>query len=190
MPAWKPIVGKSFTPAKFDDYVHTLQWTAWRPSFIVLHNTAVPALKDRPNGFNAQSMKDFVSYYRDEQKWSAGPHLFVDDSNIWVFTPLTTPGVHSPSWNNVSLGVEMLGNYDTDAFASGRGLQVRKNAGAAMATLCSVLGFQPGPTIIRLHKEDKLTTHKCPGKNVIKQKVIDEVNALILDRHPGEHPIP
>jgi N-acetylmuramoyl-L-alanine amidase len=92
----------------------------------------------------------------------AGPHLFVDDKQIWVFTPLTLSGTHSPSWNKVAIGVEILGDYDKDAFNSGRGLKVQKDATAAIATLSAMLGVEPDT--MRLHKEDPLTTHACPGK--------------------------
>ena len=44
-------------------------------------------------------MRNLEAYYRDEQDWSAGPHLFVADDLIWVFTPLRTSWVHSPSWD-------------------------------------------------------------------------------------------
>ena len=44
--------GQRISTSQFDDYCHTLSWTAWRPSFIVLHNTAVPSLKQRPNGLS------------------------------------------------------------------------------------------------------------------------------------------
>ena len=187
MPTWKTIVGLSFTAEEFDVYCHSLQWNAWRPSFIVLHNTATPSLAQRPNGFTSQHMENFVKYYRDKQKWSAGPHLFIDDKKIWVFTPLTVSGVHSPSWNKLALGVEMLGNYASEPFKTGRGLQVRKNAVAAMATLCAIVGLDP--MTIRLHKEDPLTTHDCPGSNVVKLEVLNEVQALIVERHTGEHTI-
>ena len=60
---------------------------SWRSIFIVLHNTEIPSLAQVPNGFSGKHMKGFVAYYRDEKKWSAGPHLFVDDRKIWVFTP-------------------------------------------------------------------------------------------------------
>ena len=185
MPGWKGIVGASFNPDEFDAYCHTLQWLAWRPSFIVLHNTGVPSLAQRPNGLTKKHIQGLEAFYRDEQKWNAGPHLFVDDKQIWVFTPLTVSGVHSPSWNKVALGVEMLGDYEKEAFDSGRGLKVRKNAVAALATLCAVLGFDSQTT--RLHREDPLTTHACPGKNVHKLEVIQEVQNLVLSRHPGDH---
>jgi len=180
MPAWKPIIGHPFTRSEFESYCDALQWTAWRPSFLVLHNTAQPSLKDRPNGFTAQHMQAFVKYYRDTLHWSAGPHLFIDDHQIWVFTPLTTPGVHSPSWNKLSLGIEMLGNYATESFTTGRGLLVRQNTVAALAILCTVLNM--APATLRLHREDKATTHHCPGQNVVKQEIIDEVKRRLCQK--------
>jgi hypothetical protein len=185
MANWKPIVGLNFSAAEFDHYCHGLQWTAWRPSFIVLHNTATPSLAQRPKGFTQQHIQNLVGFYRDQQGWSAGPHLFIDDLQIWAFTPLTMSGVHSPSWNKQAIGIEMLGNYETDSFKTGRGLAVRKNAVAAMATISAVLGLDS--TTIRLHKEDPLTTHACPGKNVVKAEIISEVQQLIIERHGNEH---
>ena len=187
MANWKGIVGKSFSPADFDTYCHSLQWVAWRPSFIVLHNTAIPTLAQCPNGLTLQHIHNLETFYRDTQGWKAGPHLFVDDLQIWVFTPLTVSGTHSPSWNKLALGLEMLGDYSKEAFDSGRGLAVRKNAVAAMATLCAVLGLDPHS--MKLHREDPLTTHACPGQNVRKLEVIQEVGDLIISRHAGEHPI-
>jgi N-acetylmuramoyl-L-alanine amidase CwlA len=150
-----------------------------------LHNTAVPTLAQRPNGFTKQHILNLEIYYRDQMQWKAGPHLFVDDKQIWVFTPLTVSGTHSPSWNKTALGVEMLGDYDRDDFAAGRGLKVQKNAVAAIATLTAMLGIDPDT--MKLHKEDPLTTHACPGKNVIKNKFIQAVKDLMEERHPGEH---
>ncbi len=182
---WKGIVGLGFGAREFDSYCHSLRWDGWRPSFIVLHNTAVPSLAQRPNGFTHQHMLSLESFYRDTQKWSAGPHLFVDDRQIWVFTPLTLSGTHSPSWNKATIGIEMLGNYETEEFDSGRGAAVRDNAVAAMASLSAVLGLDP--TTMRLHKEDPGTTHDCPGKHVDKRDVISRVATLMRQRHPGDH---
>ena len=188
MAGWKGIVGESLSPKDFDSYCHTLQWTAWRPSFIALHNTASPSLAQRPNGLTKQHINNLESFYRDEQGWKAGPHLFVDDKQIWVFTPLTVSGVHSPSWNKTALGLEMLGDYDSEAFDKGRGLRVRKNAVAALATLSAILGLDPAT--MKLHREDPETTHACPGSNVRKLEVIQEVQDLIEARHAGEHALP
>jgi hypothetical protein len=186
MPQWKPIVGLSFDPVSFDIYCKALTWTSWRPSFIVVHNTGVPTLAQRPNGLTRQHIENLVGYYRDQQHWSAGPHLFVDDRQIWVFTPLTTTGRHSPSWNAVALGLEMLGDFNIDAFDSGRGALVQKNAVCAMASLCGALGLDP--ETIKLHKQDPLTTHKdCPGSKVSQSKIIAQVQAALTAHFSAEH---
>jgi hypothetical protein len=186
MSNWKGIVGRSFTTSEFDRYCHELEWHTWRPSFIVLHNTAIPSLAQRPNGFTQQHMRNLEAFYRDKQKWRAGPHLFIDDRNIWVFTPLTVSGTHSPSWNKIALGIEMLGDYETESFDTGRGAQVRANTVAAIATLTAILGLDPES--MKVHREDQLTTHKCPGKNVRKLEVIQAVQDLLVERHGGDHP--
>jgi N-acetylmuramoyl-L-alanine amidase CwlA len=183
--AWKGVIGRSFSPESFDNYLHTLTWNAWRPSFLVLHNTAVPSLAQRPKGFTDQHIKNLEVFYRDQHKWKSGPHIFVDDQKIWVFTPLTVSGTHSPSWNKLSIGIEMLGDYSKESFSEGRGLSVRKNTVAAIASLCAVLGIDP--ETIKLHKEDKLTTHNCPGVNVKKSEIIAEVEQLMAVRHGGDH---
>ncbi len=183
--AWKGIVNKSFTTQQFDKYCRQLHWTSWRPSFIVLHNTASPSLADRPAGFTSQHIHNLENFYKNEQGWSAGPHLFIDDKQIWAFTSLTESGIHSPSWNKLAIGIEMLGNYDKESFSAGRGLKVQHNAIAAMITLCDVLGLDP--QTIKLHREDPLTNHACPGKNVKKLAVIQQVQNAIINGNGLEH---
>lgn len=183
--AWKGIVNKAFTPEEFDKYCHTLVWNQWRPNFITLHNTYLPSLAMRPNGFTLQHMRNLENYFKG-LGWSAAPHLFIDDKQIWVFTPLTVSGVHSPSWNKLAIGIEMLGDYEKEPFVTGRGALVRSNTVAAIATLSAVLGIDPAT--MKLHKEDPGTSHKtCPGKHVNKALVIASVRELLVERHRGEH---
>jgi hypothetical protein len=170
---WKGIVGQAFTPASFQQYVSSLDFSEWKPDFIVLHNSGEPTLAQRPAGFTQQHIENLESFYRDDKGWSAGPHLFIDDHHIWAFTPLTTPGVHSPSWNRVSWGVEMLGDFDSEEFDSGRGAAVRDNAVAAIAILSAAIGLDPSS--MRLHREDPGTDHHCPGDNVDKDAFIQAV---------------
>ena len=179
---WKGIVGASFTTDAFDVYARNVVFTAWRPQFVVLHNTSAPRLDQWHKVPGAQRMRNLESYYRDQQHWSAGPHLFVADDLIWVFTPLTTAGVRSPSWNAISWGVEMVGEYDDEAF----GGAVRQNTIAALASLHEVAGVDPA--MLHFHKEDPLTTHKdCPGKHVLKPDILAGVQSELIHRHGGEH---
>lgn len=182
MPRWKGIVGEGFTPAAFDAYVRQLAFGAWRPSFVVLHNTEVPRFSDWHRVPGKRRMEGLARYYRDDQGWSAGPHLFVADDLIWVFTPLTTSGVHSPSWNGISWGVEMVGDYRAELLDR----RVRDNTVHALATLHSVLGLDPQK--LRLHKEDPGTTHRgCPGPRVDKADIVRRVQAQMGGRFAGEH---
>jgi hypothetical protein len=182
---WKGIVGQRFDPEAFDAYCHGLAWLGWRPSLVVLHNTYAPTLAQRPQGFTREHIRNLENYYKNELGWKAGPHLFIDDNGIWVFTFLTVSGVHSPIWNKTSLGVEMLGNYEVEPFNEGRGRKVQSLTVKALATLHAVLGLDPRS--LKLHWEDPLTKHKCPGKNVNKQAIIDQVFTLMRVRHPGDH---
>jgi len=181
---WKGIVGRNFTPDAFREYVAGLTWGEWQPEFIVLHNTEDPSLAMRPDGLTEQHIRDLEKYYRDNCGWSAGPHVFVDDRQIWVFTPLDTPGVHANSWNSRSLGVEMLGDYRREPFNSGRGLAVQQNAVAVVAILSLAMVIDPGTMM--LHKENGETKHDCPGDNVSKPAFIQAVkNYMGGDRNPA-----
>jgi len=182
MATWKGIVGKGFHQDEFKDYVGSLSFAAWRPSFVVLHNTAVPTFAQWHSVPGATRMQNLESYYRDTQGWSGGPHLFIADDLIWVFTPLTVPGVHSPSWNNVAWGVELVGDYAEEELSP----EVKANAISALATLHGAIGIDP--SALRLHREDPRTTHLCPGNNVSKSDVISLVTAALGDVFAGEHP--
>ncbi|HEY0797363.1 MAG TPA: peptidoglycan recognition family protein [Acidisarcina sp.] len=182
MPPWKGIVGKGFTASDFATYVASLSFNTWRPSFVVLHNTALPTFAQWHSVSGEQRMQNLQSFYRDTQGWSGGPHLFIADDFIWAFTPLTVPGVHSPSWNSVAWGVELVGDYATEVMSD----ELRANAIAALTILHGALGLDPSK--LRLHREDPLTTHICPGSSVSKSDFISAVTAQLETEFPGEHP--
>lgn len=192
MTAWKGWIATAFTPADFIAYVQAQRFTAWRPSFCVVHNTQSPTLARWHQTGGLRQMQALERYYRDEapradggKGWSAGPHLFIDDAVIWVGTPLTTSGVHSPSWNPVSWGVETVGDYDREPWSPA----IAQNLASALATLHDAIGLDP--TTIRWHKEDPRTTHTgCPGRHFIeKQDLIVMIRQKLIIRHghEGEH---
>jgi hypothetical protein len=182
MPDWKGIIGQGFDADDFVAYVEGLSFTIWRPSFVVLHNTAVPTFAQWHDVPGTTRMQNLQTYYRDTQKWSAGPHLFVADDFIWVFTPLTVPGVHSPSWNHVAWGVELVGDYAVETLNS----RLQQNAISALVTLHGALGLDPSQ--LRLHREDPATTHICPGSKISKADVIASIKVGLAAAFPGEHP--
>ncbi len=154
----------------------------WRPQFVVLHNTFIPKLAEWHSVAGLQRMKGLEHFYRDIQGWSAGPHLFVADDLIWAFTPLNTPGVHSPSWNAISWGVELVGDYAVEQLIP----TLKENAISALAALHSSIGLDPNG--LRLHKEDPKTTHKgCPGANIVKADVIQWIADRMAATNAGDH---
>lgn len=177
MSTWKGIIGRGFTALDFQTYAAGIQMESWRPQFVVVHNTQLPKLSDWHQKPGEEHMQDLQRYYRDTMHWSGGPHLFVADDLIWVFTPLTLPGVHSPSWNAISWGVELVGDYDIEPLSNG----TRENAISALAALHTLAGL--APQSLRIHKEDPKTTHTyCPGKNIIKADLIRWITERLAQR--------
>lgn len=193
---WKGIVGKLFTLDAFETYLDRLAFGLWRPRFVVVHNTASPDLAT----FNKwqtrnvpvppeQWARNLEVFYRDKQKWSAGPHLFVTPLGILVFTPLTVPGTHSPSWNEIAWGVETVGDFERERFEG----PVRDNLIVALGLLHAKSGLQllPYQCSVRglhFHKEDPKTNHRtCPGRNMDKAKLIGDVHTWMMNHHAGEH---
>lgn len=182
--SWRGTLGQFFTPQTFKDYVAGITFQGgFRPQFIVLHNTGAPNLAQWKAHPVLDRIKNLTNYYHNQLHWMAGPHLFVDDKNIITFTPLWAQGTHSPSWNSISWGMEMAGDYSTEVFTPA----VRDNAVAAVAILSMARGFNPDS--MKLHKEDPRTTHDCPGRNVDKADMIKRVHQYILDANPGDHPL-
>lgn len=176
--SWRGTVGDSYTPDDFAKYVQMLT-LGFHPEFVVLHNTSAPTTKQWQSTPIVQRLRNLTSYYSG-MGWKAGPHLFIDDNFIWLFTPLASQGTHSPSWNTTSWGIEMVGDYDVEPFDSGYGAKVQANAVSALATLLKKLGLQVTPTTLRFHYEDPKTTHACPGKLVRKDVILAKVGAAMI----------
>lgn len=166
--AWKQIIGLPCTLPQLQNLISGMIFNSWRPSFLVLHNTSAPTLKQWHSADGKTRMTNLVSYFRDQRGWSAGPHAFVADDLVWPFTPFNTPGVHTPSWNGTSIGIETVGDFDFENPDTAPGQNVKNNAVALFAMLHSKLGINPDT--IKLHKEDPRTTHECPGKLLAREK--------------------
>jgi hypothetical protein len=160
-----PIVGVGFSAEDFARYLTGLRddGMSWSPTGVTIHHTASPSLAMRPNGFETQHMRNLRSWYLS-LGWSRGPHLFVDDHLIWVFSPLTARGVHAVSFNATHFGIEMLGNFDSEDPLSGRGARVLDLSRRATAALCERFEISTGR--INGHRDDPKSSKTCPGRKV------------------------
>jgi len=181
-----PIVGRGFTLAQFAAYLQKFDEGSltWDPDFVTIHHTAVPNLGQRPEGFVEQHMLNMRGYYRG-LGWRSGPHLFVDDHKVWIFTPLSDRGVHARSFNAHGIGIEMLGDYDypaqgepMDNAFTGRGKKVIANAQAVTAMLNLKFGFSADS--LEFHRDDPKTSKTCPGEQIDKSDFERAVMGLML----------
>ncbi len=194
--SWTPIVRKAFDLKELKEFISTLDFSQWKPSLIVWHNTALPTIQQWEKSYQSDISKglepgitrinSLENFFKNNNGWPSGPHAFVYKDKVWAFTPFNKKGTHSPSWNGIAIGIEMIADFDKEDDDSGIGLLIKNNTIALTAMLCEKLGLNP-QTAIKLHKEDKKTTHDCPGHNIAidKQLMIDSV--LEYMGHGGEH---
>jgi hypothetical protein len=183
---WRGTIGACVRPQDFQVYVASITAADmekdFAPNKIIIHNTGLPTFKQWRRGkVYPNRMEALTSWYRDKQSppWKGGPHLFVDDKGLWLFNPLWKQGTHSPSFNPTSWGIEMVGDYDQEPFDEGPGAKIRDNSALAAAVLLDHLGLPANGKTILLHREDKKTTHACPGKNVIKDDFVRRVQEVM-----------
>jgi hypothetical protein len=113
------------TLADFAAYLGQLPPPGWNPVGSTYHNTYIPNLAQWRGLASMQSMQaTYVS-----KGWTAGPHLFLAfgapnraHDGIFVMTPPTSAGIHSPSCNGPPFGpppgrfgVELVGDYQSQA---------------------------------------------------------------------------
>ena len=182
-------VGHVFDATAFREHVSRID-LGWARS-VTVHHTAAPDLAMRPKGFTIQHMRNLASYYGEELKWSAGPHLFTDEDEIFGLSPLTARGVHAVSFNADSIGIEMLGNYDTEDPMTGRGAQVLATTAAAVSILLARLGKEANANTVLFHRDDPKTSKTCPGTRVEKPHILTLIRAYESSRRPDAHqPLP
>ena len=169
-------VGQVFDPITFKAHLETVN-IGWADS-VTVHHTAYPDLLMRPKGWTIQHMRNLAHYYGSQLGWSAGPHLFTDEDQVFGLSPLTSPGTHARSFNRKSIGIEMLGNYDNEDPFSGRGAQVLETTAAIVAALLIKLGKLPDETTVKFHRDDPKTSKTCPGKKIQKSYFLG-----LVERH-------
>jgi hypothetical protein len=142
-------IGEALTADEFTAYVATYDAGPVPPDFVVLHHTARPStrysvctdpthdaaycVKDSEwdgseEGLNDEQIKqrrlgklrNIMTYYRDSLDWDRGPHLFIDDRYIYLFSPMAEIGIHAAAGNSYedgaglhySVGIEVIGYYE------------------------------------------------------------------------------
>lgn len=174
-----PYEGRRLDVADLPEVLRTLEFSSFRPQGVVLHHTAVPSLKQRPQGLLPNHLVNLRLYYEKELGWSGAPHLFVDDQPrpVVIFQRLDRRGVHAASYNRTHWAVEMLGDYSKESPGSGRGKEVYRNTLQVLGALFEFLNRSPDELLF--HRDDPLTNKTCPGLLIHKEKVIRQLRQIM-----------
>lgn len=183
-------IGQGLTADEFTHYVETYDFGSQPPDFIVLHHTAVPSTQAAPyptgwrwdaneGGMSEgqvyrkrlKQLETLREYYRTEEGWDRGPHLFIDGTWIWLFTPMYQEGIHAMQGNGwrdqagrlrYSIGIEICGYYEQVHWPE----PVARQVGHVVATLKHKLGtfeikYQKFSGGISSHRD--YNKPSCPG---------------------------
>jgi len=196
---WPNFDGKPYTRAELAAHINACDFSTWKhkngsrgkPAFITLHNTSIPTIRVWLSWSPAKRQQYIANMqpYYEKMGWLGGPHFFVppqDDICAFGFNDLMAAGTHASCFNNVSIGIEMVGEFDREAFDSGPGAQVADNAIYLMALLHNKIGITPSPYIynvrgLHFHVECKADHHDCPGQFVHKPDVVARVSAKMAE---------
>jgi hypothetical protein len=184
-----PIIGTCFTtPAEFLAYLEGLRFGAWRPKFVTMHHTGAPSLatwqewqrRAKPVS-DEQWLRNLAAYYGG-LGWSAGPHFFVTPKHICVLSDPVKRGVHAVSFNAMSWGVEVVGDFDRERLAG----DYKDFVASALAAMFLALDAKPQPYRFRdcglhFHRDDPKTKKTCPGQSIRKDAMIDVIEDAMRD---------
>lgn len=168
-------VGRVWTVNSFSDYLKGLKKPDWVKG-VCLHHTAFPDLNMRPKGFTIQHIENIRFGYVNNLKWKSGPHLFIDEDQIFGMTPLSEKGIHAVSFNSSTIGIEVLGDYDKETPLSGRGKECWETVAFATKEIYNWLGIKPNISNLYFHRDDPQTKKSCPGNLIKKEWVLDLMN--------------
>lgn len=167
-------IGKVWSIESFENALKIAAKPAWCNS-ICLHHTALPSLVMRPKGLLMEHIHNMKSGYV-EKGWRSGPHLYIDEDQIYAMTPLAEKGIHAVSFNSRSIGIEVLGNYDSEDPFTGRGLQCWQLAAKTTSALLKWLNLPTSNQTVLFHRDDPKTSKTCPGKKIEKDWFINLMN--------------
>ncbi|MFH1383375.1 MAG: peptidoglycan recognition family protein [Candidatus Omnitrophota bacterium] len=157
------IVGSCLTIEGFKKYVDTYNFGTLPANKLVIHHTWKPTVEE----WKGESTFYGIKSYYENLNWSAGPHIFIAPDGIWLLTPMRKNGIHAGSLNWRSIGIEVVGNYDTTVWSG----TIKEETLAVISTLMEKLSI--GEKDIRFHRE--VSSKSCPGWSITKEWLFKEL---------------
>ena len=157
---------------------------------VVQHATGIPTLAQALTMNEANYARNTQIYYENSLGWAHGPHVFATPYDIIGFSALDCRGTHDSCENYAKLGIEGMGNRNTEDFSVGPGAAMLENQHFAMACLFLKLKLVPNPSTYVPHSACQRDGHfQCPHENWEKLFRVSETAAIIEWMHKiGEVP--
>lgn len=175
------INGKCLTLSDFRQYCKTYDFGKIKPDSLVVHHTWSPKKNEWKGEKSIMGLKN----YYEGKKWNAGPHLFVAEDGIWLFTEMKDIGIHASSLNSYrdklgrlkgySIGIEVVGDYDLERWTG----ETLKNTMGVIKILMGVLNI---PTEkVYFHRDVPEAKKSCPGYAITKDWLFAELAKRDMD---------
>lgn len=167
------IIGECLTRDEFSDYIKDKNFGTRPANRLVLHHTWKPT---RNSWKGKETILGLKRYY-EGKGWSTGPHLFIADDGIWLFTDMRKNGTHAGPRGNVrSIGIEVVGNYDNELWKG----ETKKNTLHVIKALQEKLKIDNEQ--VYFHRD--FSTKTCPGRMIKKPWLFDELSKYSLTEKP------
>jgi len=160
------IVNRRLTREEFSAYINKKFFGYLPANKLVVHHTWKPTVKT----WNGQATIYGLKRFYEGKGWPNGPHLFIAEDGIWLFTDMRKDGIHAGSLNPRSIGIEVVGNYDYKLWDG----ETKKNALWAISELQRRLKIPYNK--IYFHRDVSAKT--CPGKKITKSWLFNELENL------------
>lgn len=157
------IINRRLTVHEFEDYINGYYFGTKPANRLVIHHTWRPTTEQWQGQISINGLK---SYY-EGKGWPAGPHLFIAEDGIWLFSQMRKDGIHAAAFNHRTIGIEIVGDYDNQIWKG----QTKYNALGAIRSLAIRLNLKEEDVLF--HRDSSPKT--CPGSTITKQWLFDEL---------------
>lgn len=107
----------------------------------------------------------------EQRGWDSGPHLFLAaltpgpfTDGVWAGTPLAVPGTHAGDCNPSHIGVEVIGDYDSEPWPA-------KVAELVYGVVVLLMRWGNIP-VVQVHGHRECLANKsCPGRQIDMNQV-------------------
>ncbi|MBU0577190.1 peptidoglycan recognition protein family protein [Patescibacteria group bacterium] len=157
------IINRKLGLHEFEDYIRSYNFGTEPANKLVIHHTWRPTKEQ----WQGQASINGLKGYYERKGWSAGPHLFIAEDGIWLFSPMRKDGIHAGSLNHRTIGIEIVGDYDDNKWDG----KTKYNALGAIKALMFYLHLENRDVLFHRDASPK----SCPGWAITKEWLFEEL---------------